>query len=122
MNDDLAGLTDGSLRPGIYRVPAGELSLPERLAAAGWQVAEIDPSDDLEEFYDQISEALAFPGYFGRNLDALWDCLTDLTEPTVLIIWSPYQGSVPATWTGPLSVLEDRTEEGAPFAIVLAAT
>jgi ribonuclease inhibitor len=28
-------------------------------------------------FYDEISEKLAFPDYFGRNLDALYDCLTD---------------------------------------------
>lgn len=36
--------------------------------------------------YDYLSEELAFPPYFGRNLDALHDCLTDIGEPTRLIL------------------------------------
>ncbi len=36
--------------------------------------------------YDYLSEELAFPPYFGRNLDALHDCLTDIGAPTRLIL------------------------------------
>ena len=36
--------------------------------------------------YDYLSEELAFPPYFGRNLDALHDCLTDIGAPTRLVL------------------------------------
>ena len=36
--------------------------------------------------YDYLSEELAFPPYFGRNLDALHDCLTDISAPTRLVL------------------------------------
>jgi hypothetical protein len=39
---------------------------------------------------DAIAMALSFPDYFGRNLDALYDCLTDLSwlpEGEHVLIW-----------------------------------
>ena len=36
--------------------------------------------------YDYLTEELGFPAYFGRNLDALHDCLTDVGTPTRLIL------------------------------------
>ena len=39
-----------------------------------------------EAVYDHLSEELSFPAWFGRNLDALHDCLTDLSAPTRLIL------------------------------------
>ncbi len=33
----------------------------------------------LEKFYKKISKRLLFPDYFGHNLDALADCLSDLS-------------------------------------------
>ena len=32
-----------------------------------------------------------FPSYYGRNLDALYDMLTEISEPTQLIIRRPAQ-------------------------------
>jgi RNAse (barnase) inhibitor barstar len=122
MIDDLAGLLDGGRRPGVYRAGPGEFALSERTVAAGWQVAEVGPFDDLEGFYDQVADALGLPRYFGRNLDALWDCLTDLIEPTALIIadWSRFALPEPRDAARLLAVLTDRTREGSPFAVVLA--
>ena len=39
-----------------------------------------------EAVYDYLSKELSFPDYFGRNLDALHDCLTDIGAPTRLIL------------------------------------
>ena len=37
-----------------------------------------------EEAHDYLSTVLSLPDYYGRNLDALFDCLTDLTEDTTI--------------------------------------
>ena len=31
-----------------------------------------------EEGHDYLMEALGFPDYYGKNLDALYDCLTEI--------------------------------------------
>lgn len=36
--------------------------------------------------YDYLRQELSLPPYFGRNLDALHDCLTDIGAPTRLIL------------------------------------
>jgi RNAse (barnase) inhibitor barstar len=43
-------------------------------------VAELDGAAmrTLRAFYPRVAKALAFPAYFGRNLDALYDALTSL--------------------------------------------
>lgn len=35
-----------------------------------------------EMLHDTLAAALDFPDWYGRNLDALYDCLTDLAEET----------------------------------------
>ena len=37
------------------------------------------PRSDLHKAF---ADALSFPDHYGKNLDALHDCLTDITEPT----------------------------------------
>ena len=41
------------------------------------------------DFYAELRRALDLPDWTGANLDALWDVLTDLTEPTALV-WRRY--------------------------------
>ncbi|GLS24608.1 barstar family protein [Marinibactrum halimedae] len=35
----------------------------------------------MDEFYDEISNLFGFPDFFGRNIDALIDCLFSLRYP-----------------------------------------
>ena len=38
-----------------------------------------------EQLHDYLQEMLPLPEYYGRNLDALYDCLTELTDTVVVI-------------------------------------
>ena len=42
--------------------------------------------DTPDAVYDYLQKELAFPAWFGRNLDALHDCLTDIGTPTRLVL------------------------------------
>lgn len=37
-----------------------------------------------EEAYELIATELAFPEYFGKNLDALYDCLSDMSAENTI--------------------------------------
>ena len=39
---------------------------------------------DRASLHDRLTELLTLPDYYGRNLDALHDCLGDIAEPTLL--------------------------------------
>ena len=41
--------------------------------------------DLAENPHETIKEALDFPDYYGENLDALFDCLTELYNKTIII-------------------------------------
>ena len=40
----------------------------------------------MDRLHRLLAEQLDFPGWYGGNLDALYDCLTDLTEETTVIL------------------------------------
>lgn len=41
---------------------------------------------DAAQVHDYLKECLGFPEYYGRNLDALHDCLGDLENVEITII------------------------------------
>ena len=47
------------------------------------KAADISSGDEFHKF---IANALKLPDYYGGNLDALHDCLTDITEKTAIEI------------------------------------
>lgn len=44
-----------------------------------------------EEIHGALKRGLNFPYYYGENLDALWDCLTDSIDNDDVIILKNYQ-------------------------------
>ena len=40
--------------------------------------------EERDELHDFLAEELTLPAYYGRNLDALADCLGDVSEPLLI--------------------------------------
>ena len=55
-------------------------------------ILDLRNTTDRETLYDVIAEAFSFPAYFGRNLDALYDCLTEIAEDTCIGLFLPDDG------------------------------
>ena len=77
--------------PGIYLIDADE---KQRITAGdafppGYAIAVLDgeQSGSRAGIFTEMSRVLHFPDYFGRNWDAVNDCLTDLS-------WLPAEGYV----------------------------
>lgn len=64
-------------------------SFAEELRSKGIVVFRVTLNDTVNEatFFDAISKVMKFPSYFGRNWDALDECLTDMQ-------WEPARGHV----------------------------
>ena len=42
--------------------------------------------NDREEAHDYLAETFSFPSYYGKNLDALYDCLSEMSIEKITII------------------------------------
>ena len=47
---------------------------------------ELDGKLIKKDGHDYLKKALNFPNYYGKNLDALYDCLTDIGVDTVIVL------------------------------------
>lgn len=46
----------------------------------------IEKMQDKMALQNYLAQALQLPDYYGKNLDALYDCLTEQCEPLTLIV------------------------------------
>lgn len=78
MSKLLARLQDPA-RSGVYRVPQA-VEILDALRGSAVDVVRVDlaAASDKDQLLEQLASALAFPQWFGRNWDALEDCLGDL--------------------------------------------
>ncbi len=60
-----------------------------------------------EKAHVHMQEALGFPAYYGRNLDALYDCLTDMSGQICLYHTVEMRRSLQAYGEKILRVLKD---------------
>lgn len=72
-----------------------------------------------EEAMELLGQALALPEWWGRNLDALHDCLTDLGRPVRLELRSRGALETSAFGRRLLRVLEDSAAETPYLELVL---
>ena len=49
-------------------------------------IIEIDAEDMIDNPHEYLAEKLDFPDYYGNNLDALYDCLTEMGGNKVIRI------------------------------------
>ena len=49
---------------------------------------------DATQVHDYLKEMLEFPEYYGKNLDALFDCLTDLDNVEITITAPEEDGAI----------------------------
>ena len=70
-----------------------------QLSAARWLSA--------DAAHEELAAALDFPEYYGRNLDALHDCLTDLDDTQLVIEDCARANRQIENWSGFLSVFFD---------------
>lgn len=81
---------DDSSRAGVYHLPRGGIAVLQSAAEQqGLALFQIDLAgiDSKDGFLAAVAQALGFPDWFGRNWDALEDCLTDMS-------WQPAGGYV----------------------------
>lgn len=106
---ELPGVLEGSVPPGVYRcvsalTPAHVTQLLTDAGNARWQPARLPLAGvhGKSAFLDRCASDLQLPSWFGRNWDALADCLTDLSwwdEPAGYLIvatdWDDFASAAP---------------------------
>ena len=82
---------------------------------------DIEKMRSLPMLHKYLHTALALPEYYGANLDALYDCLTEIAEPSELVVPQKVAAEAYLGWYGQqfLQVLEDAAAANDALTITL---
>ena len=71
--------------------------------------------------HNYLRSVLALPVYYGANLDALYDCLTELDAATELVVPASIADEAHLGWYGEqlLQVLQDAAEENEALTVTI---
>lgn len=72
-------------------------------------ILNLEKMRSIAMLHKHLHTALALPEYYGANLDALYDCLTELAEPTELVVQQKVAAEEYLGWYGQqlVQVLQD---------------
>ncbi|QSR31708.1 barnase inhibitor [Nocardioides sp. S5] len=127
----LAAVLAGREAPGIHTWHGAfdAADVRHSVEHAGWGFAHVDGwtrGDTKAGFLDAVGDALDFPAHYGRNFDALADCLHDIGagRDGVVLLWDGWATLARAderAFSIALSVLGSRVNDdrGVPFAVLL---
>lgn len=121
-------LLSRSERAGLYHMPfAADLALEEAAECLEYPLHRVNLAQvtDKDAFLEVVGQALSFPEWYGRNWDALADCLTDLSwmaaDGYVIVLEhsDAFAQAAPADFAMALSIFQDAAdtwrEDGVPF-------
>lgn len=126
----LAALLAGREQPGVHRW-ASALDVDDvahAVRAAGWAFGHVDGwtgASTKPDFLAEVGRALDFPEHYGRNLDALHDCLRDVgtDEQGVVLLWDGWATLARTdqrSFDVVVDILSERAARGpAPFTVLL---
>ena len=82
---------------------------------------DIEKMRSLPMLHKYLHTVLALPEYYGANLDALYDCLTEIAEPTELVVPKKVADEAYLGWYGQqfLQVLQDAAAANDALTITL---
>ena len=82
---------------------------------------DIEKMRSLPMLHKYLHTTLALPEYYGANLDALYDCLTEIAEPTELVVPKKVADEAYLGWYGQqfLQVLQDAAAANDALTITL---
>ena len=82
---------------------------------------DINRLHSVPALHKYLRSTLALPVYYGANLDALYDCLTEIAEPTQLVVPADITNNEKLGWYGEqlLQVLQDAAEENDNLQVII---